>query len=296
MAIDGCVQRPDHLHHLHVVAVPLMRDETRPDGAAIDAGLAPHVRQLSAEYSGATAYLDAALSVLPDAGAELEEFATDGTTSSGSIDRLDQGTRQLIDLAREAEFRKTYLDTLQREISQGNASDNPAQAYRAALEDYRAEYAKKTARQRYAQHPAYIDFRSRIWEVHGDGAMPPLIDAIPVEPGDEHHDHDEGDEDIVVGGTLQQFRCPLTASLLEDPVESTVCSHAYSRAAITEFIENSGRRNAQCPAAACRAVLTLRTLRDAPSLKRRVERYARQTARREEERRGMQWAGAAILD
>lgn len=272
-----------------------MRHES-PSACAIDAGLAPRVRQLGSEYSKVCEHLDTALHFFPDVGAEVEEFAADASPSTSYIARLDQGTRQLIDLAREAEFRQTLLDSLQREIAQGTAPEDPAQAYRAALERHRDEYAQKTTRQKYAQHPSYVDFRSRVWEVRGEGAMPPLVDMIPAEPDDEHDADGAEDEDIVVGGTLQQFRCPLTATLLDDPVESTVCAHAYSRAAITEYIQQAGRRGAECPAAACHAVLTMRTLRDAPSLKRRVERYARQLARREEERRGSQWADAAVLD
>lgn len=210
------------------------------------------------------------------------------------VARLDHGTRELIDLLREAEFRQEHLEMLQSEIAQGSDMEDPALTYRSALETYKATYQSKTTRQRYAQHPAYVEFRSRVWEVHGDGAMPPLIDMIPAEDGDDTQAQDD-EEEIVVGGTHQQFKCPLTASLLEDPVKSTVCAHFYSRAAITEYIQQSGR-NAACPAASCRAQLSLRTLEDAPALKRRVERYARQVARREEERRGRQWGGAAVLD
>lgn len=271
-----------------------MRHEPRSE-SAIDAGLAPRVKQLASEYGSARTHMENAMAMLPEVGAELEEFVSEGP-SNPAVERLDRGTRELIDLAREAEFRQQFLTTLQHEIEQGELSGDPSEAYQNALESYRAAYTQKTARQKYAQHAAYVDFRSRVWEVRGEGAMPPLIDMIPAEPGDEHDVVQDTDEEIVVGGTLQQFRCPLTATLLEDPVESTVCPHAYSRAAITEYIQSAGRRGAECPATACHALLTLRNLRDAPSLKRRVERYARLLARREEERRGSQWADAAVLD
>ncbi|WFC98493.1 hypothetical protein MYAM1_001221 [Malassezia yamatoensis] len=262
----------------------------------MDTALAPRLRELKTEYDSLQNYFKIATSWLPEVGAELEEFASEGNPNSSYISRLDQGTRDLIDLLREADFRKDTLDVLQRNILEGNQEEDLAESYRASLDTYRAGYAQKTARQKYAQHAAYFDFRSRIWEVHSEGAMPPLTDMIAAEQGDENHDNHDDDEEIVVGGTMRQFRCPLTTTLLEDPVESTVCPHAYSRAAITEYIQQAGRRGAECPAAACHAVLTLRNLSDAPGLARRVERYARQVARREELRRGAQWAGAPVLD
>ncbi|PKI83715.1 hypothetical protein MVES_002555 [Malassezia vespertilionis] len=261
---------------------------------AIDAGLAPSVRQLAAEYGAAKKQIEAALAFFPDAAAELEEFASSHTK------QLDAGCRALIDMLREAEQRTERLMAIQDCAA---IVDEYKQGTQQALDAYMA----KTARQRYAKEPHYTEFHSRVWEVHGEGAMPPLIDLIPagtffsgahVEPGDACDGEASDGEDIVMGGTMQQFRCPLTASLLVDAMQryvahmltvSTVCPHAYSRAAVLEYLGTSA--SAKCPAASCAATITKRTLRDAPSLQRRVDRHERIVARR-----GPQDAVAAVLE
>jgi hypothetical protein len=49
----------------------------------------------------------------------------------------------------------------------------------------------------------------------------------------------------------QSLKCPLTATLMEDPVKNKVCKHTYSRAAVMQHIAASGR-NCVCPVAGCR--------------------------------------------
>lgn len=179
--------------------------------------------------------------------------------------------------------------------------------YDRAVDAARMSYNTRTTRQRYARDENYIDFRSRVWvrsvadqEVQGEGAMPPLTDAIPAEPGDED---DDGDE-LEVGGARIDYKCPLTATLLADPVTKYVhanslsCGHAYSRAAVLEYI-NAARRDSvrpKCPAAACTECISERSLCDDVVLRRRVERYERQLLRREERRRDAARATAAVLD
>jgi len=161
-------------------------------------------------------------------------------------------------------------------------------------------YQAQTARQRYARHPAYIEFRSRVWEVSHQGAMPPLVDLLPREPGDDDvaaTPAGEDEEDIVVGGAVLQLRCPLTAHLLQDPVVNTTCQHAYSREAISLYMSENRTRSGsvQCPATGCTASVTRSTLQDAPALKRRVERYERHQLRLEEQRR-TQLGTTTLLD
>lgn len=125
--------------------------------------------------------------------------------------------------------------------------------------------------------------------------MPPLTDLIPPE-GDE--EGAASDDDIIVGGVTQDFKCPLTATLLVDPVRNKLCKHAYSREAILQHVhgERRHRREATCPAAACSAVVLERKLQDAPDLARRVQRYVRQLERREGQRRDARAGTQAILE
>lgn len=69
-----------------------------------------------------------------------------------------------------------------------------------------------------------MNFKNIVWVAKNDGAMPPLTDLIPAEDGDE----DDSDDEFVVGGATQNFRCPLTTNLLEDPLTKYVRPSATS--------------------------------------------------------------------
>ncbi|WFD20369.1 hypothetical protein MCAP1_002613 [Malassezia caprae] len=244
---------------------------------AIDAAHAPRVRQQLAQHRAALQHMEDVLARMPEVGAELAEHASE----AARLDGLDKMARALLDLRQQTQAREGALLRVQEQIATGNGEDVP----RTYEQDVRARsdaYEARTARQKYAKDTAYVEFRARIWEVQHDGAMPPLTDMIPAEPGDE-----ADDDELVVGGTVQQFRCPLTALLLEDPVVSSACGHAFSRAAIYTYLQERRveTRHVPCPAAGCPERVSERLLHDAPELARRVERYQRQLARREAQRR-----------
>lgn len=187
--------------------------------------------------------------------------------------------------------------------------------YKQHVGDQLDTYEARTSRQKYARNAHYIDFRSRVWvRIHSTdlagsewrwcdaalGGFDPgryVTVHLTPEPGDEQDTAQDEDDDIVVGGTVLQYRCPLTASLLQDPVINTKCQHAYSRDAIHTYIRDQGHTGLQvaCPAAGCRQWVSMTSLRDAPDLQRRVDRYERQLARREEQRRGTQYI-TTVLD
>lgn len=79
-------------------------------------------------------------------------------------------------------------------------------------------YRKLTSRKKYAQNEFYHNFRDALWTATEEGAMPPVRDLIPPEQGDE----DDLDDDIVAGGATQNFRCPITTNLFEDPITKYV--------------------------------------------------------------------------
>ena len=252
-------------------------------------------------------------------------------------------TRDLIDLVTESETRIAVLEELETLIQSGHV-DNVSISefcalflvlllihvrknkttssldcvYKERVHTRMNAYRAQTSRKRYSKHPAYIEFKSRIWEVEHEGAMPPLVDLLPAEHGDRevdvsgirrHDDHDadglargvtidnEDDDEIVMGGTVRQFRCPITADILRDPVIHAPCQHAYSREALASYMAQAPGRHGsvRCPAAGCQHVLMRSAIHEAPSLKRRVARYERQLLRREELRREQQEA-TAVLD
>lgn len=57
------------------------------------------------------------------------------------------------------------------------------------------------------------------------------------------------DDDIQLVSEKESFICPITQLLLVDPVRSAKCGHIYSRKAILDLMD--GRREIECPKAAC---------------------------------------------
>jgi SUMO ligase MMS21 Smc5/6 complex component len=106
-------------------------------------------------------------------------------------------------------------------------------------------------------------------------SSPPVILTPPTEAGDA----DSSDEDIEIGGATQDFKCPLTLQRLAHPMVSRVCKHAYSRAAILEFLGPGGGAK-KCPASGCGHMVGRADLAEDQGLARRV----RDAARREEDR------------
>lgn len=254
----------------------------------IDPELGSRVRQLAAEYSSIRSSIDAALAFLPDAAADLAEFPAE----KKRVDELDVACRELIDMLHRTDVHADALKRVQRSVESGECTD-PDGDYSRAVDEALASYAGQTTRRRYARNENYIEFRSRIWDVQGEGAMPPLTDVISAEPGDK-----DDDDDLEIGGARIDYKCPITATLLVDPVVNNTCGHAYSREAVHEYIRaaRQEQRPAKCPAAGCIATVSERSLQEAPTLRRRVERHERQLLRREEQRRDATLASAAVLD
>lgn len=168
-------------------------------------------------------------------------------------------------------------------------------------------YNKQTSRRKYAKNTDYHDFKNVVWVNMKDGPMPPVKDLIPAEDGDENDD--DSDDDLQIGGATQNFRCPLTTNILEDPITkyvtlsilpfpcsiaselstnlppyprsfsvcSTLCKHSYSRSAIQDYVAAGNNR---CPASGCQAAVSQRSLKEDPALTKKVAAFKR----REEER------------
>ena len=86
------------------------------------------------------------------------------------------------------------------------------------------------------------------------------------------------DDDIVVGQVIQSLKCPITLSLLEEPVRNSKCPHVYSKAAIMEMLRR-GQGRIPCPVAGCGADVTKIQLSEDKVMARKVRE---EKARREE--------------
>jgi SUMO ligase MMS21 Smc5/6 complex component len=120
--------------------------------------------------------------------------------------------------------------------------------------------------------------------------MPPVSELIEREDGDDSGDEDE----VVVGGVTQDYRCPLTLVLMVDPLTSYVniysmyrfgshtfdrktCGHSFSAEGIREYLDNSPVARKKCPTSGCNKVLGLKDLHP----NKEFAKKARDAARRE---------------
>lgn len=85
---------------------------------------------------------------------------------------------------------------------------------------------------------------------------------------------DPEDDEIDVGGAQTDFKCPLTLTLLENPMTSSLCPHSFSGAAIREML-GKARGRMPCPIAGCPQTLTLGDLHADEGLRQRVEQFER---------------------
>ncbi|KAL3940671.1 MAG: hypothetical protein SGBAC_004836 [Bacillariaceae sp.] len=92
---------------------------------------------------------------------------------------------------------------------------------------------------------------------------------------------DQDDELEVVGGsTTMSLKCPITGTLLQDPMRNKVCHHVYSKHAILSYARKG---NAKCPNVGCGNItLSIGQLEDDHQTGRLVKR---EKIRLEEEKR-----------
>lgn len=66
-------------------------------------------------------------------------------------------------------------------------------------------------------------------------------------------------------------------------MNSTICGHSYSRAAIQEFLKWAGRDGKSCPTSGCNKRITMDHLKVDKELEKRVKIAARRQQRQQEE-------------
>jgi SUMO ligase MMS21 Smc5/6 complex component len=109
----------------------------------------------------------------------------------------------------------------------------------------------------------------------------------------EDGDPDSDDEEIELGGATQNFTCPLTLQPLEDPLCSRVCPHAYSRAAILQYV-GAGSGKKKCPASGCAHMLGRGDLQEDKAFERRVRDHTRREAEKKEKAAAAQSKDGAL--
>ncbi|KAG6831003.1 hypothetical protein H0H87_006576 [Tephrocybe sp. NHM501043] len=185
------------------------------------------------------------------------------------LEELDELMKDLIDISAEMQSHETVLDQLAQRIGQGEVLENFVTHYNSGVESWKEKYESMTTRQKYAKNEQYSSFRNNIHEVqHPDTPMPPITEFIAKEIGDDSDDDDE----LEMGGVSQNYNCPITLTLLDEPLTSEVCKHSFSKNAILQSFRGGDIR---CPAAGCTKRFTRSQLKPNKDLAKRVKAYER---------------------
>ncbi|GAC74026.1 hypothetical protein PANT_9c00416 [Moesziomyces antarcticus T-34] len=232
----------------------------------------PNLKNLMTELRNQDQNIRRCIELLNDTAEQVAEaFRTHDECAELQQAELD--LRELMDVQAEKAIRRRVLEEITQDLQSGISLDDPAKRYKDEVQAHLDTYNKQTSRRKYAKNTDFHNFKNAVWVAREEGAMPPVRDLIPAEDGDE----DDSDDEIVAGGQTQNFRCPLSANLLEDPLTNSNCTHSYSRAAIQNYVEAG---NNKCPASACTAAVSRSSLKPDPGLAKKVAAFKR----REEER------------
>ncbi|CAE7209106.1 unnamed protein product [Rhizoctonia solani] len=191
--------------------------------------------------------------------------------------RLKDSFLALLDNQHASEL---HLDTLTNDIRKPVASGrkvvDPASILDAGFEKRMETYRSQTTRQKYSKSKPLKNFISNVWEGYRPEESAPTVNSIlPREEGDP----EDSDDEMEVGGVTQDYKCPLTLQIYDDPLTSTVCGHSFSADAIRAYV----RANNKCPAQGCNAQISLGVLKEDKVLQKKARAAKRRAAREESE-------------
>ncbi|KAG9315911.1 zinc-finger of the MIZ type in Nse subunit-domain-containing protein [Chiua virens] len=178
--------------------------------------------------------------------------------ASQALDEVDTIMKKLLDIEHEMQSHEESLNNLHQTLMRGEVVDHVLESYETEVQRRLEEYETKTTRQKYASSNTYVEFKQGIFEVQNPGeTIPPIGDLVPREDGDPSDDEDE----LEIGGVTQDYKCPITLVVFENPMTSQVCGHSYSRAAIQEFLKRAGMHGKACPTSGCNKRITMENLK-----------------------------------
>ncbi|KAK6855348.1 hypothetical protein PG990_008355 [Apiospora arundinis] len=203
--------------------------------------------------------------VLKEAVRKLRDVVPELTASS------EEAVRQVIDWQVEVEDEKAALREIQTlledeasaaqiHLEADNPEDDddvpevkgPRRFFTEARRAQNEEYTSKTMYQRYGMNNEYIHFK-RLWHdaVHSkEEQAPPLPDATKWFGQDGDDAAEDSDEELIVAGEVQDFRCPLSMVVMKEPYTSKVCKHSFDKPAIYEYLPRNGMAK-RCPLPGC---------------------------------------------
>ncbi|KAH7921912.1 hypothetical protein BV22DRAFT_1038079 [Leucogyrophana mollusca] len=199
----------------------------------------------------------------------------EGEQAVAALTEVDDIMKGLLDIDHEMRTHETSLDAIHQKLLRDEAIEGAMEVYEKDVKQRLNEFRHKTTRQKYAPSEIYTQFKQGIFEVQNPGiAIPPINDFIPKEDGDVSDDDDE----MEMGGVTQDFKCPITLTMLVNPMTSSVCGHSFSGEAIRDYLKGT-RGKKGCPAAGCRQQIGVSDLKPDKDLEKRVKIAARRAQR-----------------
>ncbi|CAO1631741.1 unnamed protein product [Sympodiomycopsis kandeliae] len=251
-------------------------EEELPGPQPLNENSLPILKALAHSYGSVVSTSEKTKAVISEAAvlmAEINEKVTD------TGEHLDEAFCQVIDAIEEAKIRKAAMENVHDKVSRNQDVTDPVSIYKAYVDEHLTKYKNQTSRQKYLHREEYTGFKEQIWEAYNTTAMPPLIEQIPVEEGDNEQDEDD---DFAVGGTILDFKCPITMAILENPVTCKKCKHSYSKEAMPDYFARQA--TVTCPKAGCVTKMSKSDLFDDKALAKRVQGYKRRLLSRNETR------------
>ncbi|KXN88212.1 E3 SUMO-protein ligase nse2 [Leucoagaricus sp. SymC.cos] len=187
------------------------------------------------------------------------------------VDEIDGYTRESLDLVGIMKAHKDALNGIRQKGLQGEPLTQVGELYIQAAKTNVSKYKAKTTRQKYAKDEVYVAFKSSVWESQHPGTpMPPITEQIPREQGD----NSDEDDDLEIGGVTQNYQCPITLTLLDDP--------SFSAAAIKTTFRTPSAIN-KCPAAGCNKSFRLVDCKPNKDLAKKVKAHKRRLEKEQED-------------
>ncbi|RUP28570.1 hypothetical protein BC936DRAFT_138712 [Jimgerdemannia flammicorona] len=126
------------------------------------------------------------------------------------VEKIEFSIRTYIDLENRLKIEKAAMENLRDRIKGGEKIKNLVAEYQTAVQRATDEYENQPEAAKYFGNEAFVDFKQKVWEVHHpDQEMPPL-NPRPV------------DDDLVIGTQRVSLKCPITQTLLVNPVTRCV--------------------------------------------------------------------------
>lgn len=202
---------------------------------------------------------------------ELEREVDDLTLKS------EQAMRDLIDQQFELEDEGAVLNEMythaatQNGRNDGEGDENGDPTAASLIDAYRdlsarklTAYTSMSMHQRYAINNEYAGFKKQWHDAMTGEDGPPLPDAsrwfradgspVMTRPGGAQANDDDSDEDIAVAREVLSINCPLTLRPMDEPYSNRKCKHTFEKAAILDYLRQSGQQGVQCPQTGCSQV------------------------------------------